>query len=303
MLINHTVPADYENTRLDRYLKKLYPHLIQSRIQKALRKGLIKVDQKRVEADHRVSSGAVISIDKFLTIDESPEKSKAVKAPKEVSDKKAKFLLDSILYQNEDIIIINKPIGIAVQGGSKVQMSLDDMLPALQFNATEAPKLVHRLDKDTSGVLVLARTHQAAVRLSAMFKKDQVDKTYLAVCVGKPKRNKGVIDMPIEVMGQKKDAKTLFNVLDHYGNDLSLIEFKPVTGRKHQIRIHASRALNTPILGDGKYGGESAFVDGLNIKLHLHARNIKLMDKTLIDITAPIFPHMKETFRILGFTL
>lgn len=303
MLVSHTVPKDYENTRIDRYLRKLYPHLVQSRIQKALRKGLIKIDQKRVSADYKIHAGSIITISQFLTVDENPEKTQQVKAKKEISDKKAKFLLDSILFQNEDIIIINKPIGIAVQGGSKVQMSINDMLPILQFNNPETPRLVHRLDKDTSGILVLARNHKAAVRLANYFKKDLIEKTYIAVCVGKPKRHEGVIDLPIEVMGQKKEAKTLYRVIDQYGDIAYLAEFKPITGRKHQIRIHASRGLNTPILGDGKYGGEAAFIDGLSIKLHLHARNIKIADKTMIDITAPIFPHMQETFRVLGFHL
>ncbi|MBN8827819.1 MAG: RluA family pseudouridine synthase [Sphingobacteriia bacterium] len=300
--ITHQITLKDSDMRLDRFLRNTYPHLIQGRIEKSLRKGLIKLNGKKAESKDRTKEGDEITLPISLTVNDRTEEEKQTNSKPKITEKKRKFLIDSILYKDDDIIIINKPIGLSVQGGSGIHTSVDDMLDYLQFDEEERPKLTHRLDKDTSGVLILARNRKAAQRIAEYFKTDQIQKFYWAVCAGEPKHKMGVINHPIIVDGEKKEAITEYRLIDYLHKRASFIEFKLITGRKHQIRIHASQVLNTPIVGDGKYGGEAAFIDGINIKLHLHARRVIFKDKgKLIDVTAPLHPHLIETFRVCGF--
>ena len=293
--------------RLDRYLRKLYPHLKQSNIEQAIRKSLVRVNDKKTESKYKILEDDVISIAEFLTQNRYEDsEQEPIKKTKKISldPKKVKFWHSRILYQDDDIIIINKPINIAVQGGTGITQSLDDILPIFQFDSEERPKLVHRLDKDTSGVMLIARNRKVASELTKMFNNHSIKKTYHAVVVGDVKPLNGVIDMPIfdKESGVNKKAITEYKVIDSLKGYISLLELNPLTGRKHQIRIHCYRALSAPILADFHYGGDSAYLEGFGNKIHLHAKRISFNFKGKeIKVSAPVSDHFLETYRLAGF--
>ena len=211
---------------------------------------------------------------------------------------------------DRDIIVIDKPAGLAVHGGSATHWHLDGMLDALRFGGDERPRLIHRLDKDTSGVMVLARTAASARRLGKAFAGRDVRKVYWAITVGRPEQDQGRINLPLaknmgkgrERVGVNEDAGknaiTDFQVLERAGNRLNWVALWPRTGRTHQLRAHCV-AIGCPILGDGKYGGRGAFIEGLPAnakKLQLHAREIEIPQDGGRDwrIVAPLPPHMRD---------
>ncbi|AZL15236.1 RluA family pseudouridine synthase [Rickettsiales endosymbiont of Stachyamoeba lipophora] len=295
-----TVQSHEANQRIDRYLRKTLPHLNQINIEQALRKGLIKLNAAKVVAKDHIKENDQIAVAEFLAKEDA---SKPVKSKLNLPEKKLKFWLEQVLYKDKDIIIINKPIGVAVQGGTGITQSIDDLLEIYQEGYPERPKLVHRLDKETSGVLILARTREVATNLTQLFKAKEVQKVYLAVVVGDI-RGSGFIKQPIidKETGQSKAAHTEYQVLDYLKGCISLVEFMPSTGRKHQLRIHAAHSLDAPILADFEYGRELAYVEGFGNKLHLHARKIAFsLNGKQIEVTAPLPDHFKETFRIAGF--
>jgi 23S rRNA pseudouridine955/2504/2580 synthase len=230
--------------------------------------------------------------------------------------KQMEALRNAVLYRDADVLIVDKPAGLAVQGGTGIDISVDSMLDALRFDGHERPKLVHRLDRDTSGVLVLARSARAAKWLTAAFKARETEKVYWAILQGVPKPARGKIDIPLAKlpgpMGEKmieddeagKRAVTLYIVLDRAASRAGWVALSPLTGRTHQLRAHCA-ALGTPIIGDGKYGGRSAFIEGPGIakRLHLHARSIRLTtpEGREIAATAPLPPHLANTFKAFGF--
>jgi len=200
---------------------------------------------------------------------------------------------------------------LAVQGGTKTRRHLDAMLDALAGGG-ERPRLVHRLDKDTSGVLLLARNAASANHLTKAFRKGGVEKLYWALVVGVPRIKAGEIDLPLEKgkgpRGERmeasedgRQAKTLYEVVEAAGKRMAWLTLRPLTGRTHQLRVHCA-AMGNPILGDRKYGGAEAVIDGFDKKLHLHARAVRFRDRhgTTREITAPLPPHMAESWRFLG---
>ena len=221
-----------------------------------------------------------------------------------------------MLYKDDDVLVIDKPAGLAVQGGSGLSTSVDDLLDALQFDAKERPRLVHRLDRDTSGVLVLARNARAAKHLTEAFRHKDARKIYWAVVVGVPKcaaaastrrcrRPAARAPSASHVDEEGKRAVTEFAVIEKAGKKAAWLALMPVTGRTHQLRAHCV-ALGTPILGDGKYAGGAAFLakDNLARQLHLHARRLRLphpKGKGWIDVTAPLPEHMRKTWSFFGF--
>ena len=221
----------------------------------------------------------------------------------------------AVIYRDGNMIALNKPAGLPVQGGSRVARHLDAMLDALRFDAAEAPRLVHRLDRDTSGVLLLARHAAAARELTALFRNRQLQKLYWALVVGVPKPAQGRIDAPLAKRqvgagerviataegGQR--AITDYALIDTAGRRLSWLALMPRTGRTHQLRAHTASVFDHPVVGDGKYGGEAAFPAGFEPRLHLHARALALPrpgGKALV-LTAPLPPHMAAAWRFLGF--
>ena len=317
------VSPDEDGLRLDRWLKQHYPDLPFGLAQKLLRTGQIRIDGHRAKSNTRITAGQEIRMPPSLRGEDgnppapSRPKVKAKPQPK-ASSGEIKDIQARVLYRDKDILVIDKPAGLAVQGGSGIARHLDAMLDGLQFDAAERPRLTHRLDKDTSGVLVLARTRKAAQWVTEGFRRKTIKKLYWAAVAGMPEIPMGRIRLDLGKRrgagGQEKmdadaeDAKraeTLYRVVDRAGKKASWLAMEPVTGRTHQLRAHA-QAMGTPILGDGKYGGAAAFLD-LPIKLRmlqLHARRIVISRPGggVVDVTAPLPPHMKELWTTLGFS-
>ncbi len=304
-------PADGD-IRLDRWFKRHFPTLTHGRLQKLLRTGQVRLDGKRAQASDRVQVGQTVRVPPLGGL--APPRAAA--PPVSPRPEEAKALQDAVLYRDADLIALNKPAGLAVQGGTGVDRHLDALLDALRFDAAERPRLVHRLDRDTSGVLVLARSARAAAELAAAFRAKITRKIYWAIVVGLPKPREGKIDLPLAKLqgrlGERvmpdedegRPAVTRYQVVSHAGDKLAWLALMPITGRTHQLRAHCV-ALGTPILGDGKYGGKASRPEGVPQPrtLHLHARTLILPrpDGSVLRLTAPLPEHMKVTWRFLGF--
>jgi 23S rRNA pseudouridine955/2504/2580 synthase len=308
-----TVSPDEADTRLDRFLRRHTPGLTQAMIQKLLRAGKIRVDGKRAEANTHLAPGALVKMPPITPPDKMPKQRHVmVMDPHMVRDLEA-----MILYRDESVIVLNKPAGLAAQGGKGITVHLDGMLDALRFGGAERPKLVHRLDRDTSGVLLLARGVKTASQLAAAFRGRDVEKTYWALLWGVPQMLEGRIDLPlarIDGEGSSRSAPaergdkealravTAYKILDYAGKKFAWAEMNPLTGRMHQLRAHAL-ALGTPILGDPAYG--AAYADGFAPQLHLHARRLKIPHPAggTLTVEAPPPRHIKDSFSRLGFTI
>lgn len=308
-----TVADDEAELRLDRWFKRHVPQLNHGMLEKLLRTGQIRVDGKRAQSNTRLAAGQQIRVPPIP--EQAAPPPTAPKAKPKVSDADAKALQDAILYIDDQVIALNKPAGLAVQGGTGTDKHLDGMLDALRFGA-ERPRLVHRLDKDTSGVILLGRTAAAAAKLAAAFKTRAARKLYWALVVGVPKPRQGLIDAPLAKlpgkMGDKvavdeddgKRAVTAFRTVEAVKR-AAWLEMEPRTGRTHQLRAHCA-LIETPILGDGKYGGAEAFLSGQGVsrKLHLHARAIRVphpVQGTVLEVVAPLPEHIANTFAFFGF--
>jgi 23S rRNA pseudouridine955/2504/2580 synthase len=312
-----TVSADEADIRLDRWFKRHFPDLGHGHLQKLLRTGQVRVDGKRADAATRLEAGQAIRIPPLNVPAEAVGAPRAKPAPV-ISDKEIAALQARVLYKDDDVIAIDKPAGLAVQGGTGTSKHLDAMLDALRFGSAERPRLVHRLDKDTSGVLVLARTVFAASRLAEIFRGRDARKIYWAVTVGVPKPYQGKIDLALAKEGGShgervatdeddgKKAVTFYSVLENAGKQAAFVALWPRTGRTHQLRVHMA-AIGTPILGDGKYAGQDAFLPGAEVprQLHLHARRLIIPHPRTgkpIDVTAPLPEHMLATWKYLDFS-
>ncbi len=298
------VKPEDDGMRLNRWFLKYYPQLPLSRLQKLLRTKQIKVDGKRSEAAFKLAAGQEIRIPPLNEVATVREKGS-------LTPRDEAFIKSLVIYKDDNIIVLNKPSGLAVQGGTNTLRHIDGMLEALKFEKPEAPRLVHRIDKDTSGILVLARDRKNAELLTAAFKKHDLQKTYLALVKGCPKADAGEIKAPLLKAGEKsqvsaegKKAVTRYRVLDHAGSKFALIEAEPLTGRTHQIRAHLEY-LGTPIVGDDKYYGEKREkFAALKDKLYLHAYKIDLSgiyDK--VRITAALPEHFAEALEVLGLQI
>lgn len=310
-------PADAE-MRLDRWMKREFPGLSHGRLEKLLRTGQIRVDGKRAKAAQRLEAGQDVRLPP-LQNETQPAAAQPTRPPPAISDREAKAIQARVLYRDDDVIALDKPPGLAVQGGSKVVKHLDGMLDALRFDAAERPRLVHRLDKDTSGVLLLARTAPAARALTAAFRGKDARKLYWALVVGVPERRHGTIDLPLAKLpgdhgesvvpdeDEGKRAVTDYVVVESLGKRVSWLALAPRTGRTHQLRVHCA-AIGCPIVGDGKYGGAEAYLEGGEVSeaLHLHARQIRVPHpaggrRKPIDVAANLPPHMAKSWAFFGF--
>ncbi|MBK8907585.1 MAG: RluA family pseudouridine synthase [Rhodospirillales bacterium] len=308
-----TVSADEADLRLDRWFRRHYPQVPHGRLQKWLRGGQVRIDGRRAEAGSRLDPGQCIRVPP-LGDDRPPPPAKA--APPPVASADANELLRRVLYRDDHLIVLDKPFGLAVQGGTRTHRHLDAMLDVLRFGG-ERPRLVHRLDRDTSGALVLGRTAAAAAALTKAFKSKTAQKRYWAVVVGVPAYPQGRIDVALaKVLGRggervQADAEhgrpaiTDYRIIAKAGREAAWLELEPVTGRTHQLRVHCA-AMGTPILGDGKYGGAAAFPGSQwsGSRLHLHARAIVIPHPAggTLDAEAPLPDDLKTTWRFFGFS-
>lgn len=274
-------------SRLDRYLKRLYPELTQGVVEQLLRKGKITVNDKKIPAGYRIKDGDIITVTEQLILPTGNDRQQQIFS-KPIISLAGKILSEYLIYEDEQLIAINKPAGLATQGGSKINLSIDDALKFLNNQAAEGLnyKLVHRLDKETSGVLLIAKNYPASVKLTAAFKDKIIIKKYLAVTIGSPlltageitsclsKNRNGAFEKMEEDNAVGKLAITDYKVLKK-ANGLALIEFLPRTGRTHQLRVHAQK-LGCPIVGDRKYSNRIAGAGAESDHMLLHAKNINL---------------------------
>ena len=308
-----TIAQDDDGIRLDRWFKRHYPQVTHVLLQKLLRKGEIRLDSKRADAGSRIAAGQAVRLPPQVihAKDQRPEK------PKTEPQKPMGSLADRILYMDKQVIVLDKPAGLATQGGSGISKHVDGMLDSLKFEKPARPKLVHRLDRDTSGVLMVARTAQAASGLSASLALRDTSKVYWALVRGVPKQKHGVVKAALAKEGvrgkdermtvsEEDDAKfalTEYAVMGVAGTEFAWVAARPITGRTHQIRVHLA-SLGTPIVGDFKYGGtESRGRGDIADRLHLHARSIDIgrPDGGRLQVSAPLPAHMIKSWQLLGF--
>ena len=307
------VRDDDGETRLDRFLRRRFPELTQGQIEKLIRTGQVRVDGARAKAADRVAPGQVVRVPPLP--DAPPPKAEGGLSPKDVA-----FAQSMVIHRDADVIILNKPQGLAVQGGAKTLRHVDALLPALKFEREDKPKLIHRLDKDTSGLLVLARHPAAAARVSSYFRGRTLNKVYWAVVLGSPRPPSGQIRGWLRKAGSPRDADremvqrclqqdegavhaiTDYATMADAGGRLAWMALRPVTGRTHQLRFHMAE-IGHAILGDPKYRCDRPTPGELPNRLHLHARAIELPQEKgkPLRIIAPLPEHMKETFAAVGF--
>lgn len=306
-----TVDPDDDGIRLDRWFKRHLPDASFNIVSRWARTGQLRLDGKRAAPGDRIETGQMIRVPPA----DEPENARPERTRPELSDDQIAFARSLDFHRDKSALVLNKPPGLAVQGGSKTKDHVDGLLDALQYEAEARPRLVHRLDKDTSGALLVARSPRAASIFAKSFATRKTTKIYWAIIIGVPKIEQGTIDLAIAKQpgsgGEKmhpdpegQSAKTLYRVIERAGNEAAFVALQPLTGRTHQLRVHMA-AIGHPILGDGKYGGQDAFLTGeLSRKLHLHARRLALPhpDGGTLDVTADIPEHFAKSLAALGFT-
>lgn len=312
-----TVKADDNDVRLDRWFKRHLPQVSFAMVSRWARTGQIRVDGKRADVDTRLTTGQVLRVPPAGGPLPLAGGGKGARVRKPLTEEQIHLAQDIVLEQDRAAIIINKPPGLATQGGSGTHEHVDGLLDAYAHDGDPRPRLVHRLDKDTSGVLLVARTPGSAAFFSKRFSGRTARKIYWALVMGIPEISDGMIELPLAKQpgtgGEKMmvdesehglPSRTRYRVIDRAGNRAAWVELQPFTGRTHQLRVHMA-AIGHPIVGDGKYGGQAAFLTGtISRKLHLHARRLRIEhpEGDLIDVTAPLPEHFAKSLEQLGFT-
>jgi 23S rRNA pseudouridine955/2504/2580 synthase len=310
------VTPDEAGMRIDRFLEARFPGLSFSHIQRVIRKGEVRVNGRRTQPKNRLEAGQAVRIPPLRLDQPRPP------SPGREADEKTRAFLKSItLYEDADVMVLDKPMGLAVQGGSGTVRHLDGLLAVLQAPGGQRPRLVHRLDKDTSGCLLVAKTRFAAAALAKTFRSRSARKIYWALVAGVPKPRQGRIStflakeelegdsrMRIARHGEEgaSHAVTYYAVVETAARQLAWLSLKPVTGRTHQLRAHAAH-IGHPVVGDPKYFTKENWdlPGGLQNRLHLLARRIVVPHPRggTIDVTAPLPPHMVQSWNLLGFDM
>ena len=308
----YTVAEDDEGVRLDRWFKRHLPEVGFATVARWARTGQIRVDGARAKPDDRLTTGQVLRIPPG-----NPARAKAPPRRRELTEDQKAQARAMVIKETPNAIVLNKPPGLATQGGSKTFSHVDGLLDAFVEGDGPRPRLVHRLDKDTSGVLLIARTPGSAAAFSKRFAGRSAKKVYWALVVGVPEQHVGEIDAPLAKQpgtgGEKmhvdteggQPAKTRYRVVERAGNRAAWLELESLTGRTHQMRVHCA-AMGHPIVGDGKYGGQEAFLTGsVSRKMHLHARRLIISQPGggQLDVTAELPEHFAATMEQMGFDL
>jgi 23S rRNA pseudouridine955/2504/2580 synthase len=308
-----TVAPDEAGMRVDRFFEARFPGLSFSHIQRIIRKGEVRVNGKRAQPKDRLVGGETVRVPPLRHEAPKPR----ADAPQAQKDRD--FLKSITLYEDADVLVLDKPMGLAVQGGSGTTRHVDGMLEVLRDKNGQKPRLVHRLDKDTAGCLLVAKTRFAATALAKSFRTRSARKIYWALVAGVPKPRQGRIStflakdereedsiMRIAAHGDEgaSHAVTYYAVVDTAGSRLAWVSLKPVTGRTHQLRAHMDH-IKHPIVGDAKYFNKENWQlpGGIQQRLHLLARRLVIPHPRggTIDVTAPLPPHMRQSFNLLGF--
>jgi 23S rRNA pseudouridine955/2504/2580 synthase len=310
------VSEEDDGIRLDRWFRRNMPEVSFGQVSRWARTGQLRLDGKRATPGDRILSGQSIRVPPQNEEAPAPAKKQAPKRETLTADE-VEFVRALVIHEDQAAIVINKPPGLATQGGTKTHDHLDRLLDGLAGESGGRPKLVHRLDKDTSGALVVARTPRAAAFFSKSFSGRTARKVYWALVVGVPSIEDGMIELPLAKQpgsgGEKMHvdekeglpSRTRYRVIERAGNRAAWVELQPFTGRTHQLRVHML-AIGHPIVGDGKYGGPDAFLTGaISRKLHLHARRLRIdhPDGGRLDVTAALPEHFAASIGSLGFDL
>ncbi len=304
--------------RLDRWFRLHFPDVTYGHLQKLLRSGQVRVNSKRVQANARVEAGQQVRVP--AVVRQPPKARPSVVPPLGLSKGDRDFIEGLILFEDEHVLVLNKPFGIAVQGGTGTKRHIDGLLAGMADRFGDRPRLVHRLDRDTTGVLLVAKHRDAAAKLGRVFQTRSAAKTYWALVVGVPKPPQGKVEAAlVKAAGPDGDrvrkalpgeqdkamhATTHYSVIDRVAHKAAWVSLKPVTGRQHQLRAHMA-LIGNPIVGDNKYEGDKALAgSGIEARLHLHARRIVIphpvAGEPAIDVTAPLPEHMRRTWELLG---
>lgn len=312
----YAVAPDDDGIRLDRWFKRHLPDTSFNEVSRWARTGQIRIDGKRAAPGDRITTGQRLRVP---PADIEAQNARPARSRKRVdlTDDMIDYAQNMVIHKDNDALVINKPPGLATQGGTKTSEHVDGLLDALYFEGDQRPKLVHRLDKDTSGVLLVARSARSAAHFSKAFSSRTARKVYWALVVGVPAIEDGTVDLPLAKQpgtgGEKmhvdtengQPSKSRYRIIERAGNTCCWVELQPYTGRTHQLRVHMA-AIGHPIVGDGKYGGKDAFLTGtISRKMHLHARRIRIDHPRgeALDVTANLPPHMAESLEDLGFDL
>ena len=320
------VKRDEAGLRLDRWFRIHFPDVTYGYLQKLLRSGQVRVDSRRVEGNLRLESGQEIRVPRVAR-QKPAEKAAApgqpgLKPPPGLSKADRDFIQGLILFEDDHVLVLNKPFGLAVQGGTGTRRHLDGLLAGMADHFGDRPRLVHRLDRDTTGVLLVAKHRDAAAKLGRTFQTRSAAKTYWALVKGVPRPPQGKVEAALVKAsgpdgdrvrkagpGEQADAMhatTHYSVIDRVGQKCAWVSLKPVTGRQHQLRAHMA-LIGHPIVGDNKYEGDRDWpAENMEQKLHLHARRLVIphprQGAPRIDVTAPLPPHMAATWALLGLT-